>query len=435
MPATMRKKEVFHEIENKPLSAMMIMVCLYIFLVIERPWESIRYLHDLPIERTYAVILILCSLIFGKLVVVKSPVNKWIYGFLLLHFALIPFSYIPMFAFNQSIEYAKMALLYVLLLAVVDDEQDLKVVLKAFVISVAIYALHSLLEFQNGRHVYRMGVTRLIGVDSTYNDPNAFGATLLLSFPFVYALVKAENVRWLKLLYYSYFVTGLLCIILTGSRSAFVGLLFLFGIWILFQKGHKKFLLLFFVTVSLAIGWQALPEEKQERILSIWDKDIGPKNAHQSAEGRINGFFAGIAMFQQSPLTGAGPGGKNFIEYRTNNLDGIPEQSHNLYAEVLGEFGVGGGILFIGLISSIISCCIRARKTFIRSDKEISFLVDLSNMILLCLFLLLLLGLAGHNFYRPLWLWIAAWSGSLWRLSIEHRSITQQTSKHLVNPS
>jgi hypothetical protein len=29
------------------------------------------------------------------------------------------------------------------------------------------------------------------------------------------------------------------------------------------------------------------------------------------------------------------------------------------------------------------------------------------------LLLLLLLGLAGHNFYRGLWLWMAAWSGSL----------------------
>lgn len=59
--------------------------------------------------------------------------------------------------------------------------------LLAFLAVMAIYMMHSLWEYHNGRHTFRMGIARLIGVDDTNGDPNSFGATIVYALPFVVA--------------------------------------------------------------------------------------------------------------------------------------------------------------------------------------------------------------------------------------------------------
>jgi len=389
------------------------MVCIYLFLFIERPWESIRYLEGSQIERIYAIALVVTAFMAGRFKIISSPTNKWVYGLLALHFILAPFAYNSSFAADQGIEYAKMVVLYLLMLSVVDDEDSLKLLIKAYIFTMMFYTLHSLWEYHNGRHVWRMGISRMVGVDSTYSDPNAFGASLVLSLPFAFALFRSETSSKLRKLYFGYFGTVVLCVVLTGSRSASVALVFLLLLWALLQQGKRKIAILAVTLLALGTVWISMPAEKQERIRSIWDEEAGPANAHSSTDGRRLGFLAGWEMFKRAPFTGMGAGGKNFVEYRKNLLDGIPEQPHNLYAQVLSEFGIAGAFFFIGLVASIWRCCLKVRQHYLPSVLTSSFYSDISGAIIVCLVLLLLLGLAGHNFYRPLWLWLAAWAGCM----------------------
>lgn len=405
-------------IPAKPLSTVLIMVCIYIFLVIERPWESIRHLQDWPIERVFAIAMILVAILNRKFKFVNSPTNKWVYGLLTMHFFLAPFAFNSGYAVDQGIEYAKMVVLYLMMLSVVDDEESLRFVVKAYVFSMMFYALHSLLEYSNGRHVYRMGISRMVGVDSTYNDPNAFGASVVLSLPFVYSLLRAESKVWLRRLYYGYYAIVVTCVVLTGSRSAFVAILFLALLWVLSQKGVQKLKILAIIVPVIFLVWSAMPEEKQNRIRTLWDKEAGPANATESAEGRKEGFRISWKMFKQVPFTGVGAGGKNFIGYRmANKIDEVghetPLQAHVLYGEVLAEFGVFGAFLLSGLTVSIIRSCLVIRSRLNGAGVVDGFSYDLAGAILGALLLLLFLGLGGHNFYRPLWLWLAAWSGAL----------------------
>lgn len=406
---------------KKPLSAVLIMVCIYIFLVIERPWESIRYLEGLQIERVYAILLIIIAFLQHKFKISPSPTNKWVYGLLGLHFILAPFAFNPGFAVEQGVEYAKMVVLYLLMLSVADDEESLKILVKAYAFSTMLYALHSLWEYSNGRHVWRMGIARMVGVDSTFNDPNAFGATIVLSLPFVYALLRTELNKHLRRAYYLYFALAVTCVVLTGSRTSFAALLVLCLIWVLIQKGKRKLLILLAALVSMAVVWSVMPEEKQERFRTLWDDEAGPDNARESAEGRMAGWKASWRMFKQQPLTGVGAGGKNYIGYRLNNQvdDGPPSahQSHILYGEVLAEFGLFGAALFLGLIFSIWRCCRWARSHLSKNADDDPFPAYLAGAILTALVLLLVFGIGGHNFYRPLWLWLAAWSGALYMLA------------------
>ena len=409
-----------HKLE-KSVSATFVMVCIYIFLLTERPWESIRYFEGVPIEFPFAVIMILIALLSGKITIVTSTTNKWVYSLLALHFIFIPFSFNYQFTLDQGYEYAKAVLIYMLMLAVVEDEFLLKILVKAFIFSMIFYLLHSLWEYHNGRHVWRMGIARMIGVDHTHSDPNAFGASVVLSLPFVYALLRNETKPLMRKLYVSYSALAVVCVVLTGSRSASIALVFLSILWGLAQKGWKKIWILMVVVCSLAAVWVVMPEEKQERIRTLWDENAGPKGAHQSAEGRVVGWEVSWEMFKQRPFTGVGPGGKNYIGYRMgHNIDDIvgsipsPTQSHILYGEVLAEFGILGALLFAGLVFTIWQNSKNAQKMLIgHSGSEANFLNSLATAIVVSLLLLLLFGLAGHNFYRSLWLWLAAWSGSL----------------------
>ena len=416
---------------TKPLSLVFVMVCIYLFLVVERPWESISFLQGIPIERVFAVTMIALAIFSNKFRIVTSPTNKWVYGLLALHFILAPFAFSPGDAVDQGIEYAKMAVLYLLMLVVAEDEDTLKLLVQAYVFTMFFYMMHSLWEYHNGRMVWRMGISRMVGVDVTMGDPNAFGASIVLSLPFLYALLRTESLPRLRRLYYGYCALAVLCIVLTGSRSSFVALLFIILFWVLIQQGKRKIVVLTVAAVASGIIWQAMPDEKRERIRTLWDEEAGPANAHESAQGRMVGFKVSWKMFKQVPFTGVGAGGKNFINYRMlRRIDEegheSPTQSHNLYGEVLAEFGVGGAILLTGMVAAIWRCSQLARSRLRVAGLTESFPFVCGGAIIASLLLLLLFGLGGHNFYRPLWLWLAAWSGSLLRITSLTVSLTER---------
>lgn len=401
---------------DKKTSIVLAMVCFYIFLFIERPWESIRHLQGWPIERTFAIIMLVVAFLHNKLKIISSPTNKWVYGLLAMHFILAPFAFNSGDAIDQGIEYAKMVVLYLLMLSAADDEESLKILIKAYIFSMFFYMLHSLWEYHNGRHQWRMGISRMIGVDSTFSDPNAFGGSIVLSLPFVYALLKTETTKWLKKLYIGYFMLGMICVVLTGSRSSFVAFLFLGLLWTIAQKGTRKFKVAALVIPLLFVVWGLMPAEKQDRIRTLWNPEAGPENAQSSAEGRVEGFKVSWKMFKQVPFTGVGAGGNNFVGYRiANKIDEegheSATQAHNLYGQVLAEFGIPGTLLFLGLIASIFRCCITVRRRVSSNISNNYFYYLMAGAIGSSLVLLLFLGLGGHNFYRPLWLWLAAWSG------------------------
>ena len=406
---------------KKPLSIVLIMVCAYIFLYIERPWETIRHLNNVPIERVYAICMILVAFLHHKFKIVSSPTNKWVYGLLALHFILSPFAFNPSDSFDQSVEYAKMVVLYLLMLSVADDEESLRILVKVYVLSMLFYLLHSLWEYHNGRHQVRMGISRMVGAD--FADPNGFGASVVLSLPFVYSLLKTEISIKFRNFYYFYFIVAVICVVLTGSRSAFIALISLLLLWVFAHQGKRRIKMLIAAVLSISTLWICMPAEKQERIRTLWDEEAGPRNAHESAEGRLIGWNVSWEMFKQKPFTGVGVGGKNFIGYRmAHHIDEdgqeSPTQSHILYGQVLAEQGVFGALFFCGLVISVARSAFVSRRQKKQELETPCFTMLLGGAILISLLLLLILGFGGHNFYRPLWLWLAAWSGTLYMLAM-----------------
>lgn len=405
----------------KKKSFLLTVVCGYIFLITDRPWESVSYLYGMRIQFVYAIFMIVVAGVTGRLFIKKARTNFWVFGLLVIHFLFAPFSFSSAASMSQGFEYFKIVLLYTLMVSAVDDDADLRVLLRAYVLSVVFFSLHSLWEYHNGKFVYRMGIVRMVGVGEVSSSPNGFGATLVLSIPLAYVLARCDLNKWIRRVSWGHLLVLVpVCVVLTGSRSAFVAMIFCVLGYFLSMGGWKKYLTVCLAVLAMAGGWHLMPADKQERIESIWNKDVGPANAHESAQGRIEGMIISMRMFSENPLTGVGAGKENYLGYRSA-MGESAFQAHVLYGEVLSEFGLVGGFLFVGLVAAIWRWNLFVRRLIpphARGDQQ--FCRCFAGAMIMVLLLLLILGLAGHNFHRNIWLFLAAWTSNLVDISTRY---------------
>src|SRR5262249_7862393 len=116
----------------------------------------------------------------------------------------------------------------------------------------------------------------------------------------------------------------------------------LFALFCLLGSRSRKGLAVLMAGGTLAAA-VALPGNLQDRFLTLIDPSRGPRNAQESAEGRLAGIALGLELFSQSPLLGIGPGGFPFATRTGYN-------PHNLYAQLLSETGLVGAVAFGSLL-------------------------------------------------------------------------------------
>ncbi len=372
----------------------------YMFLFIDRPFEVWPIIGDLHIERIY----ILCTIGVWFL----YPDKKFHSNFLHLAYAMFgcaillcwimsPWSEHGQFAVEN---WLKIAVFYVLLATSASDEKGLKRLVLGFMAVMGLYLLHSFREFLGGRHTYRMGIVRMIGVDTSLGDPNSFGASIVFALPFVVAFWKIYKEKWMRFLITGYLGLSVLCVLLTGSRGSLVGVV-IWAMYLVLKSRYRWRALAAFCVLSPVI-FLALPPSLQNRFETIIDSDVGPKNAKESGEGRIEGYIKGVELLERNPLTGIGPG-----VWRQATRSKI--ESHSLYAQLMGELG-GMGIITFSLVVAGLIMNVRWIRQAQKRDPfaQSSAIYPIANAIGMGIFLLLFEGLFGHNLFRHNWLWYGA---------------------------
>ena len=370
----------------------------YMFLFIDRPFEVWPWLGDLHVERVYMLFT------FGVWAVYPGkrflPNNQHAAYFAFAAAVLFAWAVSPWSAYGQPIveDWLKIVVFYVLLVTCIHDEEGLKHVAIGFLTVMAIYLLHSFREYLAGRHTYRMGIARMIGVDTTLGDPNSFGASIIFALPIVVALWNAGiGGRLGRKLLIGYVGLSSLCILLTGSRGSLLGLLVWFTIIIWGTKYRFRALAGFIVAAPLA--FVALPESLQTRFETIINPEVGPANAQESGEGRKQGLIKGFQQWANNPLTGIGPGA-----WRPANNTMI--ESHNLYGQLVGETGTLGAMGFLAILYCFwknLRAVKRVRRDMPGAANDLVF--TLPSAIGTAVFLLLFMGNFGHNLFRFTWLW------------------------------
>jgi O-antigen ligase len=400
----------------------------YMFLFVHRPFEVWPVLGTFHLERMY----MLGTLLVGAGLARK----KWLpnrqhlaFGFLALTVAVCwmasPWASTP--TSERIVEdYFKIFVFYGLLVLTIHDERNLKRLLVGLMAVMGLYLAHSLREYICGRHVWAMGIRRMIGVDVTMGDPNSFGGTIVYMLPLVVPFwLDSAGRRWRWLLA-GYVLLSLVSIGLTGSRSSLLGLAVVTMLLVV-RSGYRVRMAALALMLTPVL-WAALPEALQTRFETIIDPSVGPANAQESAQGRIEGLLTGIQLWESNPFTGCGPGA---WRPAAGELKGKPWQmvleSHNLYGQIIGELGSLGAIAMIAVLLGFWSNLRWIKKSYqLHPEWGHDFLYRVAQAIGFGVLLLLFIGNFSHNLYRYHWLWFGGFL-IIARHCVEQRLLQQAT--------
>jgi O-antigen ligase len=379
----------------------------YMWLFVHRPFEVWPALGEVQIERGYMLMMLVAWLVSPGKGFLPNRIHAALAVFTLTMTAgwlLSPYADMPGCA-DVVENYFKVIVFYILVVTTVRNERDLRLLILLFLSAVGLYMAHSMIEFLNGKYQWRMGTRRMIGVDVTFSDPNAFASTLLYTLPLLLPFWKEQPRRIPRYLLLGYALACCGCILLTGSRAGFLGLCGLTGITLVCYAQRKGQMIVLGGVAGLAafaVLTVALPEDLQNRYLTLVDSSRGPRNAQVSAQGRLVGLEQGIRVWQESPLFGHGPAS---FQYST----GKKFQAHNLYGQVLAELGLMGAVSLLLLVACFGLNWTESRRWAARREERApSFATLVSQAIGINLVLLLVMGWAGHNLYRYNWQWLAA---------------------------
>ncbi|MBI2995336.1 MAG: O-antigen ligase family protein [Candidatus Melainabacteria bacterium] len=184
-------------------------------------------------------------------------------------------------------------------------------------------------------------------VYSTLGNPNLLGGYLLLLLPITVLLpYQIKTSFMLKLLFFSVSILILVCLIFTGSRGGYLGLIsgILSGAIIIFQKSNFKKLVFFLVLLIFSSGIIFLFPIIQERLLTIFTL-----REHTSNSYRINVWLACFKMLKDNFLFGVGPGNNTFrLAYGLYMISGFDAlAAYNIFLEIAIETGIIGAFIFI----------------------------------------------------------------------------------------
>jgi hypothetical protein len=385
---------------------MIYLITGYVYLMIHRPMEIWPALEPVRLELLYFTLLCGAWLVAWKrLTPDLSQLATLGLGLTVyVSWMLSPWSEFGEIAVKN---YTLVFVFALILSTTLRGPRDVHYVVLAFLAVMALYMLHSVWEFRNGRHVYRMGIVRLVGVDQSLNDPNSFGASMVYALPFVRYFWFAWGKCWQRWLLVGYAGLSVGCIGLTGSRGSLVGLIACIGLTVLIS-GRRKFVWVALAVMLAPAGFLLLPAELQNRFYTIIDPSVGPANAQESGQGRVLGLLTGLEMWGRYPLFGFGPGA-----WRPATR--MPIESHSLYGQVAGELGTAGIAMFLLLIYSIVRNLRLVSRRLKRDavDPKSESLYHLVQAIGMSTFLLLLMGVFGHNLYRYNYVWYAAFASAL----------------------
>ena len=398
-------------------------VVFYIGLFIIRPWEKlIPELGEFRFE-LLAVAAVSLFVAFKRGPMVKFSAQNIT---MLLLFAAVFISgrnaWDPSLAEEEVVEFFGFALIFFFIQKAVKTPYQALFIIASYLMLTTVYVGKSIWEYAfHGAANYMMGVYRLAGIDHTYGHPNTMGTSMLLSLPFAIYFYRVRDQfcrtwpgrlrRLFPWVLRFHIAASVLGVMLTRSRSAAVALVFFAMIIVMRQRGFaRKAKYGVLACLVLIIGFFLSPSDIRQRMATLWNKDANQFGSQKSAEGRWEGFVAGVDIFKEFPSTGVGIG--NFADYRELHGDGEKLNAHNLPGELLGELGLFGTTAFAAFFLVHVLTLRKMKRAggefeSLTGNKLYSWLyIALCDALLLMLFS----SLSGHTLQQYQWYFFAAFA-------------------------
>lgn len=320
---------------------------------------------------------------------------------------------------NGGYNLLKLVCFYVMVVASIQDEKDLRLMVWGFVLMSAWIAYEPVVNFLQGDttdHGYGAVASGRFGAATGHV---ALANTLSQAVPLTYFFARAEPIKWKRILLWS--ILGfLVCgIVFTKSRGGFVGLIAIAaGIVITARQRGKAAvaMLLLFVCLLPFAG-----AEFTSRIATIGDGVF----ASRTSTDRYLGLVNGLSMMVKRPVLGVGVG--TYAEARRQYFS-YYFYAHNLYGELFGELGLASIFWFLWIWTLFR----RSQQIKINCRQEgergpPNFYINLLNGVQVGLFTRLVIGNFSHCAFIWFWFLMAAFVVATDQLTGE--KIAQQQEK------
>jgi len=271
--------------------------------------------------------------------------NKYLYAYVLLYL-LMTGAFLWRGGSLQATALTVAFMLFaVQLMNVIQTRDMLKTMLGLLTAVGAIVALIGLYQFfVSGAQTASSWVDReafdiATRVYSTLGNPNVLGTYFVLILPFATVFLIAARGRVLRLFSMLALLAMGAALVLTYSRGAYLGILIAMALF--FVLLDKRLIVPGILAVGIAII--LMPDAVIGRFLSIGDM------TDTSTVFRVSIWIGAGAMIRDHWLIGIGPGeGAWWAVYPAYALPAVStEHTHNLFLQVLAEFGVLGFLIFL----------------------------------------------------------------------------------------
>lgn len=298
-------------------------------------------------------------------------------------------------AYNRAWEFAKIYAFYMMILALVKTESDLKIFLWTFVILMAWIGYEPIYNFVSGVVRERGEAEYAVASEGRGSGHVALGIYLLQGLAFVWYLLISEKNSKGKLLGICLLILILTGIVVSGSRGAIVGLVI--SIVAISYFSQHRISYLFSGTIILAFALLLMGSGYLSYMGTILDFGKSDLSAHSRLIGLING----IDMLMKRPILGVGPG---CYPVARKLWFGWGLWSHNIYGQLAGDLGLVGIFAWSMFVHSYLKKCFLIRKSL---DPD-SWHFIITTAIVVSNIICLVLGFFAHMLYSHFWYMSAA---------------------------
>ena len=280
---------------------------------------------------------------------VWAPVNRYILLYAAVYLAGTLFSVNLRGSLGPGLLSVAFILFAVVLGSAVTSQRQLDALVDLMVLAGTVVCAYGILQY-----VFRWGYQSAAWVDSdmfssiefrvpsTLENPNMLGQYLILAIPLGGARLLAAK-SWPRRIFYLVCCAVMcVCMLLTLSRGAWLGLLFAGVVFVLLWNPR----LILLAPVALVVLYFVLPDAVIDRFASIGD--LGDS----STSYRVSIWMGVLAMLRDYWMCGIGPGDAAFnMVYPAYSYNGIiAPHSHNLFLQIVCDAGIVALAVFVILL-------------------------------------------------------------------------------------
>ncbi len=267
-------------------------------------------------------------------------------AFLLIILYSVVISYIPKSSLIVAAVYTLFLLTYFAVKNVINTKDKLYTVISILCVSGFLVSLYGVYQRYSGSYISAEAwldtdmFENMSGrVYSTLDNPNVLGEHLLFVIPMAFGMLYYMKKPFYKLITIGILATACVCMILTLSRGAWLGLIIALIVFV-FLKDRR---LLWLGLIALLIMPFVLPPSIIERFSTIGNMSDG------STAYRVNIWMASLKMLGTFWPIGIGLSTDVFVFiYQKFAFNAVyAPHSHNLYLQILIDLGIGGFTAFV----------------------------------------------------------------------------------------